>query len=164
MKSNRLILALVIAICIVGIAIFAYTIFIISVLGHPYDPLMSRAWENVRIMQIALERYSIDHDGNYPTDIEELLKLGYLKEFPVYYQSGSEHRTMRNIPVDGSTGSWGDFSYWTQTVDSKTIRYSLCIYGDKQTYGNGKAKNRVDIDGDGKRENVIVFVSVPEIQ
>jgi hypothetical protein len=162
-KSHRLIVVIAVAICIVGIAIFAFEIFVISVIGHPYDPQMSSAWENARIIQSALEKYSADHDGTYPTEIEELLKLGYLKEFPVYYESGSERRTMRNIPFSEHSGRWGDFSYWPNDVNGKVTRYCLCIYGDKRTYRGGRAKNRVDIDGDGRRENVIVFSCDPPI-
>jgi hypothetical protein len=164
MKSHRFITGLAIAICIVGIAIFAYGIFILSVIGHPYDPVMSMAWENVRIIQAALDHYSTDHDGVYPENIDDLLSMGYLYKFPIYYQSGPERRTMRNIPYSEDSGTWGDFSYWTQKVDGKVTKYFLCVYGDRKTFRNGKAKNRIDIDGDGKRENVILFVSEPEFQ
>lgn len=79
---------------------------------------------NLHTIQLAVERYAVDFEGDYPYDINELVKAGYIDEFPVNPFSGMP---MQACPP-GSEPPPGDFIYEPKGVAGRYIdQYELVL-------------------------------------
>jgi len=48
-------------------------------------------------VQLSVERFAVDTEGDYPYDVNELIQRGYLEQFP---ENPFAHRPMRAVSVD----------------------------------------------------------------
>jgi hypothetical protein len=71
---------------------------------------------NLHAIQLALERYSSDNNGDYPLSIETICITGYLQELPLNPFTGEPMRCIS----DADTAQSGDFSYEPQRTDGTT--------------------------------------------
>ncbi len=88
---------------------------------------------NLRIIQMALERYSNDNKGLYPTDIQGVIAAGYLNRWPLNPFTQTEEKPAESMkPVPWGHPSAGDFSYW---VNKARNSHCLVAYGSASTPG-----------------------------
>lgn len=96
MKFNRRGLQFWFGVSIVGLG--AYFLFGQFIPQLRYHALEAQAKENMHAVQLGLERMSVDDpESNYPYDINEIIRRGYLPEFP---QNPFAHRPMRGVSID----------------------------------------------------------------
>ena len=62
---------------------------------------------NLHTIQLVVERYAVDYEGDYPFDVYDVITAGYIDEFPETPFSG---QPMRAYPP-GSEVPPGDFVY-----------------------------------------------------
>lgn len=94
------------------------------------------AKKNLHTVQIALERYSTDNDGTYPSDLSRLLKLGYLTHMPA--NAFDPQNPMKAVPPDRL--STGDILYvplyWTAAKANERPRgFVLGLIGPEGAKG-----------------------------
>ena len=103
--------------------------------------------QNIHAIQLAVERYAVDSGGEYPRNPEELIKRGYLRDFPLNAYSGllrqapglKSQRSMR--PLRPGEYCPGDFLYLpiTETYSGESSVGSyvlvLCGYFDSKALG-----------------------------
>jgi hypothetical protein len=151
--------------CLVCLAFFALT-------SRP-APMKNKAREagtkqNLHAIQLALERYGVDHNGTYPIDLAALIVKNYMPELPGNaFFNGRNPGTGKKLPVDeepffrdmrhvrfGDPLYEGNFTYlpWNITVNGKAAGYYLVAYGSHNTKGQ-------DVDGDGMPDHVILVLN-----
>jgi hypothetical protein len=86
---------------------------------------------NTDAIQLALDRYAVDHDGLNPERIETLIDESYLVSLP---SNSFTHQPMKNVPY-GSPDFEGNFTYLPLMIDEKIHGYYLIAYGYKTTAG-----------------------------
>ena len=117
------------------------------IVGRPKAP-EAEVKSNVHTIQIALERYAVDHyddpeTDTYPREIETLINEEYIVAFPPNpFKIPDE---MKEIEF-GSDEWWGEFSYFPVIIDDRVIGYYLLGYGDKN--GPGYACPRAPVMSD----------------
>ncbi len=95
---------------------------------------------NFHNIQLSVERYAVDHDGEYPSDINELITLGYIGEFPrnplsPRNESGMTSRKYMRPVADGNYSA-GDFVYLPRiSPEGKVTGYELKLYGSLENRG-----------------------------
>jgi len=110
---------------------------------------------NLHEIQNALRAYSIKHKGNYPADISILVNDKYINDWP---QNPILKHTQKMHPVGfGDPESQGNFTYLPVKINDVIIGYYLFAYGFEK-----KINNDIDINKDGKPENVIIILSGPK--
>jgi hypothetical protein len=88
---------------------------------------------NLASLQMALQKYSTDHKGQYPLEIQELVSAGIIDRLPRNpFASRGPGREVEMKPVPWGKRSAGDFSYW---VDRKREAYCLAAYGADRNPG-----------------------------
>ena len=80
---------------------------------------------NLHSIQLAVERFAVDHDGTYPKAIDELQVGNYLSQPP---QNPFTKQPMRNISP-GDTPYAGEFSYLPVMKGGEAVGYDLYAYG-----------------------------------
>jgi hypothetical protein len=102
-------------------------------------PAEAEVRSNIHAIQIALERYKLDHNGLYPESADTLF-YDYLTAFP-------ENPFTFNQQINVSYGSpdfEGNFTYLPVTVDGEIRGYYLIGYGYKNTPGDHLIDLNVD--------------------
>lgn len=87
--------------------------------------------QNLHSIQLAVERFAVDHDGAYPTTIDELQAQSYLPQLP---QNPFTNQPMRNISP-GEQPFQGEFTYKPAVKDGGVVGYELYGYGSAQSKG-----------------------------
>jgi hypothetical protein len=132
----------------VGMAFGVY--FTMALLGGYVDAKLkskeSQTKTNVHDIQIALERYWVDHCV-YPADIATLQSEGYIGALPM---NPFTRQPMREISF-GASPYQGEFTYVRFMIDNNVRGFDLLTYG--KNGGNGQ-----DIDEDGIDDHVILVV------
>jgi hypothetical protein len=105
---------------------------------------------DVHAIQIAVERYAVDHQGHYPSEIQQLNADGYLLSFP---ENPFSREPMRPIQV-GDPDFEGNFTYEPVIVSNEVTGYRLFAYGSRENAGQ-------DIDLDGTPDHVILVLQNP---
>jgi uncharacterized protein YneF (UPF0154 family) len=107
---------------------------------------------NLHQIQIGLKKYATDHEGHYPVNIEEILTVKYLSDWP--YNPILKHK-IRMVPISyGSEPSEGNFTYLPVYSNDLIAGYYLFAYGYKKIFDSD-----LDINGDGILDNVIIVIS-----
>lgn len=137
-RSNVIALA-----CTVGTALLALLMRNV-VAGVEYKRNCAEVKQNLHAIQLAVERYSVDDpDSSYPRDIKDVIRRGYLVEFPTNPFSGQPMRCVEQLDdvqkfdveyVPAATQR-GDFLYFRrfgrngrQGADDAPEGYSLAAY------------------------------------
>ena len=126
---------------------------LLAVVTYPnYVKAKERAKEaevkaNTHLIQIALERYAIDHNGMYPESTDDLFDLNYMSEPP---RNPFTEGTSEFIEF-GESGQGGNRTYVPVSNDKGVYGYYLFSYCDTCP---GQ-----DIDGDGVQDKVILVLS-----
>jgi hypothetical protein len=83
---------------VVAIGFGAYFIFGQLMPRMRYQALGAEAKQNMHAVQLGLERMAVDNpDSNYPYDINEVIRRGYLAQFP---ENPFAHRPMQGVSID----------------------------------------------------------------
>ena len=109
-----------------------------------YKRKCSQVKQNLHAIQLAVERYSVDDpQGTYPRSIKDVIRRGYLAEFPINPFTGMPMRcveektdavkfSMEYVPPEAEPG---DFMYFKrfgpngqQSLDQAPQGYSLAAY------------------------------------
>ena len=118
--------------------------------SHNRRAINAEIKSNIHSIQFALERYSEEHDNQYPSDINVLLDR-YLLRLPenayVNFKNPDNKRQMRNISF-GTEECYGDFTYIPCEVDGRIESYYLIGYGKPDDPGH-------DFDGDDVPDYVL---------
>ncbi len=138
-RSNSL---LVFAICL--LVLYGHYNFFFAPEPVAKVPIVRR---NIHTMTIAIERYALDHDRNYPSSIDDLFN-DYLVSMPVNPYTDEPTRI---IPF-GSTPFEGKMTYVTSTVGDDVVGYYIFGYCEESWPGE-------DVDGDGEPDHVIIVLS-----
>jgi hypothetical protein len=108
-----------------------------------YASKCAQVKQNLHAIQLALERYSVDNNGDYPSNIAQLKSGGYLPVLPKNPFTGKPMRCVREAPhgeadgfVKAPAGSQrGDFIYHKEYFDraptadnAEPIGYQLVAY------------------------------------
>jgi hypothetical protein len=87
---------------------------------------------SVHAIQIALERYAVDHDGVYPEKVQTLIDDEYISAFP--FNPFYEEKRMEEVSY-GSEDYEGNFTYIPVELDGKITSFYLLGYGSYKTDG-----------------------------
>jgi hypothetical protein len=127
--------------------------------------------QNLHAIQLALERYAVDHDGMYPQDLAALAVFNIMRELPGNplqvlsrdaksggkYSDGTfrQPEPMRDIRF-GEEQFAGNCTYlpWGLTGPGTAAGYYLLAYGSSKTKGQ-------DVDGDGQGDHVVMQLDSP---
>jgi len=107
--------------------------------------------QNLYTIQLALENYALDHEGQYPSAIDAGFLTSYVPQNGLCNPVTENNRTMQCVPL-GTPEPWGDFTYVPVETDGKITGYQLYAYGSERTRGQ-------DINGDGEGDYVILVLS-----
>lgn len=145
----------------IGLATFVLTVGAVMpyFIGHDCKATEAELKQNLHGIQLAVERYSIDHDGEYLSDITDVIGEGrYMDAFPAnpYLKKGLEDARvntrspewesmlqMQHVSLR-STNTPGSFAYIPitnidETGSEKVVGYDLLAFGDR-------AYNRYDLE------------------
>ena len=89
------------------IMLLLWMIFTVWIPRRQYIGHSAKARQNMHCIQLALERFAVDNNGNYPLTVDELITNGYIPCMPENPFSG---RPMQALPEDAPY-SPGDFYY-----------------------------------------------------
>jgi hypothetical protein len=148
-------------------------VFVLSIMFQSRIPkyaLEAQTKQNSHAIQLALERYAVDHEGLYPQSFAalapEYMGTPPVNPFPegdlatwkwwILRSELSQHPVyMRNIPF-GDPLFEGNFTYlpWGLFQDGTAAGYYLIAYGSRKSKGQ-------DLDGDGQSDHVIVQLDSP---
>jgi hypothetical protein len=101
--------------------------------GIRHASKVARSEQNLHAVQLALERFAVDAEGEYPYHVDELLAAGYLEQLP---ENPFTRQPMRCVETDNSAappppGNPGDFTYvrrFSTYVPDSIEGYSLILY------------------------------------
>ena len=130
--------------------------FLENALGDDYSRIKNKSKEaegkqNLHLIQLALERYSIDHDGDYPDNIEQLLKSGFIDVLPDNPFAMSPMQEV--LMTDPPEVKQGNFSYLKNSTAGIITGYTLLGYGAISTIeshypeGSGPAAVVIYLEG-----------------
>lgn len=116
----------------------------------------SESLSNAHTVQMALERWAVDHSGQYPKNTVEILSQGYMHKFP---DNPYMKRAMLEVPLPGIAG---DYYYVPQEdkESEKVTGYWLILFGptdDKLDKINDEKliKDKIVVqEPDGKVDNI----------
>jgi hypothetical protein len=106
--------------------------------------------QNLFAIQLALKNYALDHEGQYPSEIDADFLAPYASRYGPCNPFTEDRRIMRPVPL-GEPEPWGDFTYIPIEMDGEISSYKLYAYGDEHSRGK-------DIDGDGEGDYVILVL------
>lgn len=121
---------------------------------------------NLRSIQVVVERYYIDHKRQYPSNIKELVNLGYIGKFPINPYTEREMK-----PVKFEHRSKGDFTYIPikDTKNDLIYGYYLICYGEPEMQYDKVDNEALMKDGiineipDGVPDDVLLILGQTEI-
>lgn len=85
--------------------------------------------QNLHMIQLSVERYAVDHAGDYPLDVQDVISSSYMAEFPI---NPFTKQPMRSIQP-GAVPYEGEFSYEVVMQDARPAGYKLTAYGSAKT-------------------------------
>jgi hypothetical protein len=121
---------------------------------------------NTHSIQIALERYTLEHNGLYPENAETLIDGNLMTVFP---RNPFTNRHQINVPY-GSPDFEGNFTYLPFTIDSEVRGYYLIGYGYRKNPGNHQIDSNFDdhviivLESYIHPDNSHSYPSVPSVQ
>lgn len=100
----------------------------------------AEAKSNLHNIQLSIERYAVDHEGYYPADINEIIKLGYIDAFPrnplAPRNEAGDYGRAKMKPVADGEFSPGDFVYLPRlNAEGMVEGYELKLYGQREKRG-----------------------------
>jgi hypothetical protein len=116
--------------------------------------------QNLHTIQLALERYQIDHDELFPAALGELLSLGYLPCLPANPYDRQPRGPMPEVPIGAYTP--GGVTYiplrasaaegmLPGQVSGAVTDYKLLTYGPKRDVKGGEYWSSDRLPGDASR-------------
>ena len=97
---------------------------------------------------MAAAQYGIDHEGQYPRKINDLIADNYLDSFP---QNAFSAEPMKPIEF-GASDFEGNFTYVPVIQSGEVTGYYLLGYGTESNPGE-------DVNNDGKQDHVVIVLS-----
>lgn len=116
----------------------------------------SESLSNAHTIQIALERWAVDHSGQYPKSSSDLITYGYMTEFPM---NPYKKRPMQEAFIPGVAGDY----YYVPNVDKESGEILGCwilLFGESDQMldkinDEKLIKEKVIVEeSDGKVDNV----------
>jgi hypothetical protein len=150
-------------------ATIAYVILGFTLSSWIYAPvtgLEAEVKSNTHSIQIALERYTFEHNGLYPENAETLIDGNLMTVFP---RNPFTNRPQINVPY-GSPDFEGNFTYLPFTIDSELRGYYLIGYGYRKNPGNHEIDPNVEdhviivLESYIHPDNTGSYPAVPSIQ
>lgn len=129
------------------ICIFIITLALTGCPTSGHDIREKEVEANIHAIQVTIEKYAVENNGDYPEDISDVIGDDLMVEFP------NNPMTERNMePVDfGSENHEGNFTYIPDTGGDEITGYYLFGYGLEATEGE-------DVNGDGIGDQVCILV------
>jgi hypothetical protein len=116
--------------------------------GPPVKRVEAEVKMDLHAIQIAVERYGTDHEGQYPWEINDLIAENYLTSFP---QNPFSAEPMKPIEF-GASDFEGNFTYVPVIQSGEVTGFYLLAYGAESNPGQ-------DVNSDGKLDHVIIIIS-----
>lgn len=133
--QNRAWIGWTVALAVAGLAAAALAPKLIRVTDLNTQPANSKV--NLHIIQLALERYAVDHDSRYPAVLAVLAEEGYLPELPANSYGPRPRQPMPEVPLGEHVPGgvtyvrhFGELDQHGEPPKRGWYGYTLLVYGD----------------------------------